>query len=94
MLDTNIISLFDISLMFIEKDIRGERGGLNQKTLKKIVLTHILHPLWGEAKIHFLEGLLTNGLIRLEIYLTNSIWINMCSVIQLFACNTSLVFTI
>ena len=35
MLDTYIISLFDISLMFIEKDIRGERGGLNQGTGEK-----------------------------------------------------------
>ena len=35
MLDTYMISLFDISLTFIEKDIRGERGGLNQKTFKQ-----------------------------------------------------------
>ena len=44
MLDTYIISLFDISLMFIEKDTRGERSGLNQKTLKKMCLTDILRP--------------------------------------------------
>ena len=52
MLDTYKISLFDICLMFIEKDIRGKRGGLNQETLKKKSgITHILHPLWGEAII-------------------------------------------
>ena len=31
----------------VEKDIKGESGGLNQKTLKKSCLTHILRPYFG-----------------------------------------------
>ena len=47
MLDTYIILLFDICLMFIEKDIKGERGGLNQTTLKKNVHNPYSSPLMG-----------------------------------------------